>query len=1024
LLLLQSLSGGPALAADPVTERIYLSGKGPSDAVLWDFTVSGGARAGEQARIPVPSNWEQHGFGAYRYGQERAEKGEERGRYRLRFAVPRAWKGRRIRLVFEGVMTDATVTVNGVLAGPIHQGAFYRFHYDVTKLVKLGESAENNLEVLVAKTSANFFTNRAERQADYWVFGGIFRPVWLEATPSEAIEHVAIDARADGTLSGDVTLLAARTATRIDAQVLAADGRAVGAPFSVAVPAGGAGHVRVSTRIDAPKLWTAETPNLYSLRLTLSDSQKPLHQITRRFGFRTFEVRPGKGLYLNGQRILLKGVNRHSFRPATARALDPQDSYDDVRMIRAMNMNAVRMSHYPPDEALLEAADEIGLYVLDELSGWQNAHDTDVGRLLVRAMIERDVNHPSILFWDNGNEGGWNRELDREFDLYDPQKRRVLHPWELHDDIDTKHYPTYPDLVRRLAGPHLVMPTEVLHGLYDGGHGAGLEDYWNAVLGSPVGAGLFLWSYADEGIARTDQGGRIDVYSTFAPDGIVGPNLEKEGSFFTIRDLWSPVQIQPPVLDARFDGTLQVANGYDFTALDQVRFQWRLLRFPRLVDRSDAPRILSSGEPKAPAIAPHGTGQLKLDLPADWRNADALAMTAWGADGKEIWSWTWPTPALSASLFPPAVPGGPTPVSARASGEIRLSAGAVTASFDAATGMLRRIQRGRRAYALSNGPRLTFARPASVGQVGWLAPAPADAASPIQRPATPGMADLVEVDLDHSPTDSWLAFKLEISPDGAVWRTVFDGSRRPSDGNRYRFAPQTVAAIRVSQPRNDIGRPLAVKAIRAGFQAERYPAPATPATVTTGTGRDPRTGRPVAWLESRGGGFERLRWTLHGNGSLQLDYGYALRGDFLYHGITFDQAPGATTVRTLAEGPYRVWQNRLRGTQLGVHRRVAAAGVPEFEGYFAGLRWASFDSGAGGWAVTSASPDVYLRIGTPLVDHPNTSAPFPPGDLSFLHVVPAMGSKFVTPENTGPASQPAMAEGSYGGTLFFTWTGK
>lgn len=100
-----------------------------------------------------------------------------------------------------------------------------------------------------------------------------------------------------------------------------------------------------------------------------------------------------------------------------------------MRLIKSMNMNAVRMSHYPPDPALLEAADEMGLYVLDESSGWQKAHGTEIGRKLVRELVERDVNHSSILFWDNGNEGGFNCDLDSEYAPYDPQNRPVLHPW-------------------------------------------------------------------------------------------------------------------------------------------------------------------------------------------------------------------------------------------------------------------------------------------------------------------------------------------------------------------------------------------------------------------------------------------------------------------------------------------------------------------------------------------------------------------------------------------------------------------
>lgn len=1020
LLLTATLSCAAATAAAPLTERRYLSGKGPSDAVEWDFTVSGGRRAGEQAKIPVPSHWEQHGFGVYNYGQTRAPKLDERGVYRRSFTVPAEWKGKRIRLVFEGVMTDATVTVNGVQAGPTHQGAFTRFHYDITKMLKF--DGENELQVEVAKASSAKDTNRAERYADYWIFGGIFRPVWLEASPIAAIDHVAIDARADGSLTADTTLLAARTATHVDAQLLSNRGEPVGAPFSMRVSGGGASRLRLSTKLNAPRLWTAETPNLYHLRLTLMEGDTPLHQVTERFGFRTFEVRPGKGLYLNGQRILLKGVNRHAFRPQTGRALDPKHSYEDVRLIRSMNMNAVRMSHYPPDKALLEAADEIGLYVLNELSGWQHAHDTHVGRLLVRELVERDVNHPSILFWDNGNEGGWNRELDREFALYDPQQRRVLHPWELHDDVDTKHYPTFPDLARRLAGQHLVMPTEVLHGLYDGGHGAGLEDYWNAIARSPAGAGAFLWSYADEGIARSDQGGRIDVVSTYAPDGIFGPNLEREGSYFTIRDLWSPVQIKPPVLNAGFDGILQVENRYDFTSLEQVRFNWRLLRFAGPDSRTTDARVLASGTAASPAIAPHADGPLRLALPRSWTSADALALTALAPDGEELWSWTWPTLTRKANLPVARERGRPATVR-QAPATIELAANGVLASFDAASGALRTVMRAGNKLELANGPRLTFAKPGSEDGIQWLPLVEGEGTGLVTRLATAQQVDQVDVALAHTPTDSWSGFKLELS-DGSNWRTIFDGSRRTDDGTRYRFAPQLVTAIRISQPVSDQGRAVPVKAIRIGHEPSRYPAP-PPGAASVTTGSSGRT----AWLESSGVGFEKMRWTMHPDGTLQLDYRYPLEGEFHYHGITFDYPmSGVRSVRTLSQGPFRSWQNRLRGTTLAVHDRAATPretrAYPEFEGYFAGLRWARFQGGAGQWLVASADPKVYLRIGTPLIDHANTTAIFPPGDVSFLHAIPAIGSKFVTPANSGPGSQPAKAGGVYDGRLYFKWSAR
>src|SRR4051812_17498003 len=140
-------------AADPITERQYLSGHGPEDAVAWDFSVTGGRRAGEQTTIPVPSNWEQHGFGTYDYGQGSEPKGNEHGLYRVRFNVPESWKGRRIRLFFEGVMTEAAVKINGQSAGSAHIGGFYRFSYDITSVVKFDPGAANLLEVDVAKVA-------------------------------------------------------------------------------------------------------------------------------------------------------------------------------------------------------------------------------------------------------------------------------------------------------------------------------------------------------------------------------------------------------------------------------------------------------------------------------------------------------------------------------------------------------------------------------------------------------------------------------------------------------------------------------------------------------------------------------------------------------------------------------------------------------------------------------------------------------------------------------------------------------
>ena len=1037
LLPLVALTPMALPAAVTQTEQLYLSGHGPNDAVPWEFSVTGGRRAGEWTTIPVPSNWELQGFGTYNYGEEPVTKADEHGLYRLHFTVPDNWKGRLVRLVFEGVMTDTTIKVNGKSAGHVHQGGFYRFRQDVTALLKPG--ADNLLDVDVAKVSANADTEAGERQADYWVFGGIYRPVYLEAVPTQSIEHAAIDARADGQLQVDVDLGSVRDADRVEAQVLAPDGQAVGAPFTAAIPNGGTGRVHLASQVASPRLWTAETPNLYSLRMSLLKGADTLHTVTERFGFRTFEVRPGQGLFLNGRPILLKGVCRHSFRPETGRALTREDCYDDVRLIKTMNMNAVRMSHYPPDVAFLEACDELGLYVLDELSGWHHAHDSEVGRRLVREMVTRDVNHPAILFWDNGNEGGWNRTLDGEFALYDPQNRTVLHPWETFNGVDTKHYPAYDDLKKRLEGPNLVMPTEMIHGLYDGGAGAGLEDYWKAISGSPFGGGGFIWVFADEGIVRTDQGGRVDVFSTYAPDGIVGPHHEKEGSFYTVRDLYSPVQIDAPVLNGNFTGKLAVHNHYDFTSLARCTFAWRLLRFPGPADPKTTPAVLAEGAVLSPEVAPHASGELALNLPASWREADALAVTAVDPNRQELWTWTWPTPALGMRLTAPAAPMAPAkPTVESSEGEVRLRAGAVIASFDATSGLLRTVRRGGEPCALTNGPRLVYARPTATGDVQWLdlkTDAPATLGAPINgHLAAPQPTNLMEIELDYPATVSWAGFRLEISPDGRNWKTIYDGTRRAGDGKLFEFPPQQVVTLRLSNFHRSDGLPVQVKNLRIGYQSARFPsAPASPRKITSGTAPDPQTGAAVAWLESTGSsGLDRFRWALSADGALRLDYSYTLTGEFAYHGVTFDHPEEKlNSLRWLGEGPYRVWQNRLRGTSLGVHEIARndiqpgeTWGYPEFQGCFAGLRWARFDTSAGPLTVTSLQPETYLRVGTPRISHINTTVAFPAGDISFLSAIPPMGSKFKTPEQTGPASQWARATGSYSGTLVFRLSDK
>ena len=545
------------------TQRVYLSGHGKDDAVPWRFFCTTGALSGFWTNIPVPSNWDVKGFGHLTYKKDYSNAITECGLYEKDFTAPKKWKDKRVFLVFEGAMTDTSAKLNGQLVGPLHQGGFYRFKYEVTDKVKLG--AQNKLEVTVAKHSANESVNKAERLADYWVFGGIYRPVYLEVVPNQFIERMAIDARADGSFYAKVFFNGLTNAWEAEAQIQTLDGKNVAKPFIAPITAAGIGddYATFRTQIPSPKLWTAETSNLYRVEVKLKRGKEVLHTFTQRFGFRTFEVRDGDGLYLNGQKIILKGVNRHSAWPDSGRCLSTAVHKLDIETIKEMNGNAVRMSHYPPDAEFLDLCDELGLYVLNELAGWHNSYDTAIGTKLVEEMVTRDVNHPSILFWDNGNEGGSNPELDRVFGRFDPQQRRVLHPWALHSGLNTAHYLAYTNaeiaahgepmyyhpkeqieaLNTNLPSGWIYMPTEFMHGLYDGGAGAGLEDYWSMMMSHSNCAGGFIWVFADEGV-RNPHTRQMDTAGNQAPDGIVGPYREREGSFYAIKDIWSPIQVK------------------------------------------------------------------------------------------------------------------------------------------------------------------------------------------------------------------------------------------------------------------------------------------------------------------------------------------------------------------------------------------------------------------------------------------------------------------------------------------------
>lgn len=626
----------------------YLSGTDNKNTVTWDFYCTGGRNSGKWTKIQVPSHWEQQGFGAYNYGRDYKTYGrnfrfaDEQGLYKHNFNVPAAWKGKEVFIVFEGSMTDTEVKINGKSAGAKHQGAFYRFKYNITDKLKFG--AANLLEATVSKMSEDESVNNAERLADYWVFGGIFRPVYLEVVPKEHITHVSIDAKADGSFAMNVFLNNLATSKNVVAQIVDAKGAEV-ATFNTSAKAKDS-VVKITGTVKNPLLWTAETPNLYKVTVYLKSGAKTAYQTAEKFGFRTIEVRKQDGIYVNGTKIKMKGVNRHVWWPETGRCISPEIDLADVKLIKEMNMNAVRCSHYPPDKAFLNYCDSLGLYVLDELAGWQKAYSTKAGAPLVKEMVIRDANHPSILFWSNGNEGGHNKQLDDDYGMYDLSNRPVIHghhrPGNAFNGIDCNHYEDYYSTQAILKDTNIYMVTEFLHAQDDGGAAAALADFWELHWNSKLGAGGFIWDLADEGIVRTDLNNIIDVNGVNAPDGIVGPHRQKEGSFNAIREIYSPVRITMKTLPHNFSGSIPVENRYHFTNLSQCNFHWALVNYRKPADQFTGYDVIKSGKATSPDIAPNGAkGALQLNLPADWKNHDALVLSAFDPHKNLLYRWTW-----------------------------------------------------------------------------------------------------------------------------------------------------------------------------------------------------------------------------------------------------------------------------------------------------------------------------------------------------------------------------------------------
>ena len=575
--------------------------------------------------IPVPSNWELQGYGVPIYLNHPYEFEENPpfihhdynpvGSYRREFQVPEEWIGREIFLHFGAVKSAMYLWVNGEKVG-YSQGSKLPAEFNITDYVRPGT---NTLALEVYRWSDGSYL---ECQ-DFWRISGIERDVFLWAAPKAHIRDYFVDAGLDeeyreGRLEVEVALrnygLPPGSSVSVNLEVLDPEsGEALARPYvRLSVPGEGEEDTAgIAVEMGPVRTWTAETPNLYTLLINLTDEAGDTLEVLRqRIGFRTVEVKDGL-LQVNGVPITIKGVNRHEHDPVSGHVISEASMLEDIRLMKAANMNAVRTSHYPNDPRWYDLADEFGLFVVDEANieshgmgyhpdttlannpDWELAHVDRIQR-----MVERDKNHPSIIIWSMGNEAGngvnlfkaydWIKERDRTRPV---QYERAL--TEANTDLYVPMYARF-DRLERWAQSDPDRPLIMCEYAHAMGNSVGnFTDYWDIIDRYPSLQGGFIWDWVDQGLTKvTDTGNSIWAYggdfgppgtpsdNNFLINGLVQPDRQPNPHYYEVQRVYQWIDVEPvdPV-----NGRVSVRNEYEFRALEGVGLNWSVLEDGRSI---------------------------------------------------------------------------------------------------------------------------------------------------------------------------------------------------------------------------------------------------------------------------------------------------------------------------------------------------------------------------------------------------------------------------------------------------------
>jgi beta-galactosidase len=599
--------------------------------------------------IPVPSSWQMHGFDIpiysniiYPWPQDpKAAPSVPKdlnpvGSYRRTFTVPPAWKGRRVYLHFAGVDSAFYVWVNGVKVG-YSEDSRTPAEFDVTSHLKSGP---NLLAVEVYRFGDGAFLE----DQDMWRMSGIYRDVYLWSTAAQHMRDFEVQTDLDPEYKdGELRIAAEVTGAgkcTLTAELFDAAGRTAGRSDTPC-----ASDTKLAMKVPGPRKWSAESPSLYQLLLTLKDAAGAVIEvIPQKVGFRRVEIKGGRFM-INGKPVLIKGVNRHEHSEINAKAVDHASMVKDIEIMKQFNVNAVRTSHYPNHPDWYSLCDQYGLYVMDEANIEAHHYGNDPNNRLINSpewtaafmdrvqrMVERDKNHPSVVFWSMGNETGegLNARLTYEWTKGRDPSRPFHYEGSTSQGgsnaaINSFMYPS-PERVKQLAAKRPDMPLilcEYSHAM--GNSSGGLKEYWDFFYSGTNAQGAFVWDWVDQGIRLPVPGeykeNTADPYfyayggwwedktgvrndNNFNNNGLVSAGRKPHPGLWAIKYAYRYLHAAPVDLAA---GTIRIKNWWHFTnAKDFAEGAWTV--------KSEGLSLASGNFPELD-IPPGEAKEFKLALP-------------------------------------------------------------------------------------------------------------------------------------------------------------------------------------------------------------------------------------------------------------------------------------------------------------------------------------------------------------------------------------------------------------------------